>query len=102
MALGRNIRQRIEPDRPLGIGGVEIADLMGALGRDAIRDRLGEVAVRVDDGDALAGDDVVHREIEQRRALARARFAHDVDVPLALLAREADRAPGRACNVCVR
>ena len=102
VALGRDVRQRIEADRPLGIGGVEIADLMGAFGRDAIRDRLGEVAVRVDDGDALAGDDVVHGQVEKRRALSRARFTHDVDVPLAFIPRETDRAPGRACDVCVR
>ena len=51
MALGRNLRQRIEPDRTLGIAGVEITDRMGAVGGDAIRDRLGKVAVRVDDGD---------------------------------------------------
>ena len=37
----------------------------------AVRYRLGQVAVRVDDGDPLPGDDVVHRQIKQRRALAR-------------------------------
>ena len=55
VALGRNLRQRIEPDRTLGVAGVEVADRVGALGRDAIRYRLGQVAVRVDDGDPFAG-----------------------------------------------
>ena len=45
---------------------------MGAIGRDAIRDRLGKVAVRVNDGDPFPGHDVVHGQVEEHRALARA------------------------------
>jgi hypothetical protein len=37
----------------LNIGRVEIANLMRALRRDAIRNRLGKVAVWVDDRDAF-------------------------------------------------
>jgi hypothetical protein len=75
---------------------------MGAVRWDAIRDRLGKVAVRVDDGYSLPRHDVVHSQIEQRRALAGARLADDVNVPLAILARKARHAPARACDVSVR
>lgn len=78
MALGRNIRQRIKANRSFGVGRVEVANRVGAGGRDAIRDRLSEIAVRVDDGDALPRIDVVHGEVKQGGALARARLADQV------------------------
>ena len=102
MALGRNVRKRIEADGTIGIAGVKVADTVGAFRRDAIRDRLGKVAVGVDDGDAFPGHDVVHGEVEERRALSGARLPHQVDVPLAIVSRETNVAPGRACNVSVR
>jgi hypothetical protein len=88
MALGRNIRKRIEADRQLGVGCIEIANRMGAIGRDAIRDCLGKVAVGVNYGHSFAGPDVVHGQVEEHGALARARFADNVNVPLAVSPRE--------------
>ena len=79
---------------------IEVADLVGSLGRNAIDDRLGKVAVRVDDGDPFPADDVVHGEVEQRRAFAGAGLADDIDVPLALLARERQCRP-RSCVQCM-
>ena len=93
MALGRDVRERIEADRHVRVGGVEIADRVGALGRDAIRDRLGQVAVRIDHGDPFPGHDVVHGEVEQHRAFAGAGLADDVNMPLALSPREAEYRP---------
>ena len=87
-ALGRDPGRRIEADRILGLAGVEVAHVIDARARDGVENVLGEVAVRIDDGDALARVDVAHGEIEQERAFARAGFADDVDVALALLARE--------------
>ena len=34
MALGRDLRKRIEADRTLGVADVEVADRVGAFGRD--------------------------------------------------------------------
>jgi hypothetical protein len=101
-ALGRKLRQRIEADRMLAIAGIEIAYLIGACGRNAIRHRLGEVAVRVDNGDPVAGDDVVHGEIKQGRGLARPGLADNVNMPLAVVPRECNIAPGRARDGFVR
>ena len=57
----------------------------------ASRMSVGEIAVRIDDGDAFARTDVAHGEIEQERDFARAGFADDPDVALALLARRRQR-----------
>ena len=93
--LRRNLGRGVEADRVLGLAGVEVAHLVDARARDGVENILGEVAVRVDDGDSLARIDVAHGEVEEERALARAGFADDPDVALALLAREDDTAAVR-------
>jgi hypothetical protein len=72
LARWRNTSKRVEPDRKFGVGDVEVAHLVCALGRHGVDNGFGKVAVRVDDGDPLAGINVVHGEIEQRCALAAA------------------------------
>jgi hypothetical protein len=84
MALGRDVRKRIEAHRPLGVSGIKIADRMGAIGWNTIRHRLGKIAVGVDDGDTLRRHDVMHGQVEDHGALARARFADNVNMPLAV------------------
>ena len=84
----------IEADRPLRLARVEIAHVVDARARDGVEDVVREVAVRIDDGDALAGIDVAHGEIEEERRFAAARFADDVDVALALLARKDNASAG--------
>ncbi len=86
MALGRNIRKRIETDWPLRVGRVKIANGASAITWNAVRYRLGKVAVRVDDGNSLPRHDVVHSQVEEDRALTRARLTNDVDVPFAIFA----------------
>ena len=90
-ALRRDPGRRIEADGILRLAGVEVAHLIDARARDGVEDVLGEVAVRIDDGDAFACINVAHCEVEEKRALARAGFADDPDVALTLLAREDDR-----------
>ena len=94
-ALGRDPCRGIEADGMLGLARVEVAHVVDARARDGVENVHGEVAVRVDDGDALARIDVAHGEIEKERALAGAGFADDVDVALALLARKDNAAAVR-------
>ena len=61
--------RRIEADRILGLPGVEVAHVIDARTRDGVENVLGQIAVRIDDGNALSRDDVAHREIEEERAL---------------------------------
>ena len=53
---------------------------------NGVENVFGEVAVRIDDGDALTGADVAHRKIEEDRAFPGAGFADDVDMALTLFA----------------
>ena len=94
VALGRDMRERIEAHRPVDVSGVKVTDRMRAVGWDAIRYRLGKVAVRVDHGDPLATHNVVHGEIEQHRALARTRTSRQC--------RHASRAPRARGQVAPR
>jgi hypothetical protein len=79
-ALGRDVGEWIEADRPLKVGDIEVADLVDPTARDAVGNRLGEVAVRIDHRDALAGENVEHGEIEEKGRFARAGFTHNVEV----------------------
>ena len=94
-ALGRDPCRRIEADRRVGLAGIEVAHIVDARARDGIENVLGEIAVRVDDGNTFPRVDVAHREIEEDRALARSGFADDPHMTLALLARE-----DNACAAC--
>ena len=80
--------KRVEADRIVRVGHIEVAHLVCPLGRDGIDNRFRQVAVRVDDGDPFPADDVVHGQVEQDGAFARAGFADNIEVALALLARE--------------
>ena len=93
-ALGRDPRRRIEADRPLGVGHVEVAHVVDAGARDGVENIERQVAVRIDHGDPFPCQDVAHGEIEQERRFAAAGFADDVKVALALLAREYDAGTG--------
>src|ERR1700722_8377622 len=87
-ALGRNPGRGIESDRILGLAGVEVAHVINTPARDSIENVGCEIAVRIDDRDAFSRIDVVHGEIEQEGALARAGLADNPDVALTLLARK--------------
>ncbi len=51
-AFGRDPGRGIEADGILGLAGVEVADIIDAGARDGVENILGEVAVRIDDGNA--------------------------------------------------
>jgi len=96
--LRRYLGRGIEADRVLGLAGVEVAHVVDPRARDGVKNVLGEVAVRIDDGDSLARIDVAHCEIEEKRALARAGFPDDPNVAFALLARKDNTTAVRGCR----
>ena len=53
VAFRRNARQRIEADRKLRVGNVEVADLVRPLGRQGVDNGFGQVAMRVDNANPL-------------------------------------------------
>lgn len=73
--------RRIEADGS-AVRHVEIDDVVGPLRRNGVEEGGDEVAVRIDDRQALIGDDPIEAEIEEQRALAGARSSDDIDVLL--------------------
>src|SRR5579872_1733869 len=94
---GDNHGRGIKADRILRFASIKVADLVDARTRDGVENVLGEITVRIDDRNALTCDDVIHREVKEERAFARAGLADDVDVALALLTRKDNAAAVRRC-----
>lgn len=63
------------------------------MGCDVLREHgFGEIAVRIEQRQSLAGNKVLADEVEQERALAGAGLTDDVEVPAAFLRVEHDGA----------
>ena len=78
--LGRVVGEDVEADRISEVGGVEVADVIDARAGDVVEEALGEVAVRVEEGDALAGGDVLQDQVLEEGRLAGAGLADRVEV----------------------
>lgn len=89
--VGRHARQRIEADRPLDVGGVDVDEIVRAPARDVVERRAGEVAVWVEQGDARASRKILAQQVEQQCALAGAGLTDEVKMPAALVGRERDK-----------
>jgi hypothetical protein len=63
--------EKIEADRVIPIGRIEIDDIVGTPGRNMVKEVLGKIAMRIDDADPAAGLEVLDDEILQERGLAR-------------------------------
>lgn len=71
---------------------ITLPEVVGAAAGDVLQGRLRQVAVRIQEGDAGAGREVLADEIEQEGTLAGAGLADDVQVPAALFRVERDEA----------
>ena len=91
LEIVRYARQGIEADRPLKIGGVEVDEIIRARAGDMREGSFGQVAMRIEERQALAGDKVLPNQIEQEGALAGAGLADDVKMTAAFLRIEHDR-----------
>jgi hypothetical protein len=87
----RDAGNRIEADRTLRLASVEVAHVIDARARDGVQDVECEIAVRIDHGDALPCQDVAQGQVVEECRFAAAGFADNVEVTLALLAREYNR-----------
>ena len=85
-AVRWHIPKHVDPDREVEVSGVEIHQVVGTIRRDVSEDLLGEIAVRVDESDAVAKVNVLKKQIPQQRRFARAGLPDDVDM-LALVSR---------------
>ena len=79
--------------KPIGrceIGRIDVDEVVGAGAGHASEHGFGEIAMRVEECDALAGGEVLLDEVEEERALAGAGLADDVEMAAALVGVEHD------------
>ena len=85
-------RRVSEPSSGSCASNVEIAHVLHPLGRDVVEELLRREPVRIDQGDAFAGFDVLAEHVEHERALAGAGLADDVEPLPAIRAGDAENA----------
>ena len=76
----RGLGEQIEPDGVIEVARMKIDRLLGSLRRDVQQQILREIAMRVDEADAMALLDELEDQIAQERGLPGTRFADDVGV----------------------
>jgi len=86
--------KRIEGYRISGVGNVEIHDIWDTIRRDLAENALNEVPMRIQEGDAAIGENVLNDECFEERGLSRSCLTDDVHVrsPVGLFDAE-DRSP---------
>ena len=87
----RHTGQRIEADRPLDVGRIDVNEVISTGARHEFEDGFGEVAMGIEQRDAGAGGEVLANEVEQQGTLAGAGLPDDVEVPAALVVAEHDK-----------
>ncbi len=96
LEIVRHAREGIEPDRPFKIGGVEIDEVIRARAGDMRESSFGEVAMRIEQRQALADHEVLPDQIEEEGAFTGAGLADDVEMTTAFLRIEHDQFARRA------
>jgi hypothetical protein len=87
----RDVGEGIEADRPIEIGGIDVDQVIGPRAGDMVKRGPSEVAVGIEESEAFAGGEVLADQVEEKRALAGAGLADDVEVAAALVWCEHDR-----------
>ena len=79
-AMLRHAGKRVEGNRELAVGRIEIKHVVGARARHRVDYILGKVAVRIEKCKAATGGEVLQHHVEEERALAGAGLADDVQM----------------------
>ena len=77
---GATLPMHVQSDGEFKVARIEIHQMIRPLGRNVVQQFLGQVAVRVNDADAMSKRDVLQNQIPQQGRFAGAGFADDVDV----------------------
>ena len=89
----------IEGDDMLFIGWIDEHYVVAALGRDDAEHAIHEVAMRIEQSNALALLNVLAKQIEEERRFSGPGGADDVGVADAMLGRQPDRFPASGVEV---
>ena len=92
--VDRHALDGIEPDRVREVGGVEVDRPARQLGRDAVGDFGGYVAVRIDEGEPRSGVNVGEHQVPQQRRLTRPGCTDEKDMTRAGFRREPELLAG--------
>jgi hypothetical protein len=84
------LEKGIEGDGELGVGGIEMDDVIRSPRRDEGTHVFGEIAVRVDQSHGVARDDVLEDHVAQQRCFAGACLADDIDVLASVIGRDTE------------
>lgn len=79
-ALGRNIRQKVQADGELPVGGIEVGEVVGAVGREMVQQLIGEIAVGINEANAVPQGEVLEDQVPQQGGLAGTGLADEVEV----------------------
>jgi hypothetical protein len=75
-----DIRQHIQPNREFEIARIEIYQVIGARGRNMVQQFFGQVAVGVNDANAVTKGDVLDDQVTQEGCLAGTGLSDDLNV----------------------
>jgi hypothetical protein len=87
----RHSAKEIEADWEVGIGRIEVNNIVRARWRNVVKQFFREIAVWIDDTYAFTGFDVLENEISQQRRLSASSFAEAVHMVPTVSARKTKR-----------
>ena len=64
--IGRDVGEKVQPDREVEVGGIEIHQVVCAPGQNVIQRIVRQIAVWINELDAMAGSDTLHDEFDQQ------------------------------------
>ena len=82
--VGWNIGKEVQADGEVQVARIEIDEMVCAPGRDVVEKIFGEVAMGIDQADAVASGDMLDDQVAEQGSLARTRLADDIDVVTAI------------------
>lgn len=83
LEIVRHAGKRIEADRPLGIGRIDIDEIFWCARGNVREHRFGQIAMRIEQVKALAGNQVLPDQVEKQRAFPGAGLADEIEMSTA-------------------
>jgi len=76
--IWRGVSQQVEADWMFCVGGVEICHILNPPPGNAVKEFIRQIAMRVNDCDAVAGFNVLEDQIAEQGRFARSAFSNGV------------------------
>ena len=76
--IRRGVCQQVEANGKFHVGRIEIRHVLDTVAGNAVKQFIRQVAVRINNGNAMTGFDVLQDQIAEQRRFSRAAFANGV------------------------